>query len=107
MKCAVDYERRSRIAPNHSLTHVLNFALRKVNFFFVKKTFLVIQKAFFGGETKVRSRPTTHVLNFALYKVFFLKKLLRPPQGVFTPKKQTNPRSDSTHINNNKSINKQ
>lgn len=26
----VDYERRRRIAPNHSFTHVLNFALRKV-----------------------------------------------------------------------------
>ena len=30
VKCAVDYERRGKIAPNHSLTHVLNFALRKV-----------------------------------------------------------------------------
>ncbi|TMW68046.1 hypothetical protein Poli38472_007718 [Pythium oligandrum] len=26
----VDYERRSKIAPNHTMTHVLNFALRKV-----------------------------------------------------------------------------
>lgn len=28
--CAVDYERRRDIAPNHSMTHVLNGALRKV-----------------------------------------------------------------------------
>uniref|UniRef100_A0A7S4KZX6 Alanine--tRNA ligase n=1 Tax=Guillardia theta TaxID=55529 RepID=A0A7S4KZX6_GUITH len=28
--CSVDYERRSKIAPNHSFTHILNFALRKV-----------------------------------------------------------------------------
>lgn len=28
--CAVDYENRGRIAPNHTITHVLNFALRKV-----------------------------------------------------------------------------
>jgi alanyl-tRNA synthetase len=27
---AVDYERRSFIAPNHTMTHVLNYALRKV-----------------------------------------------------------------------------
>jgi alanyl-tRNA synthetase len=26
----VDYDRRRKIAPNHSLTHVLNFALKKV-----------------------------------------------------------------------------
>jgi len=28
--CKVDYERRRKIAPNHSMTHVLNFALKKV-----------------------------------------------------------------------------
>lgn len=28
--CEVDYERRGHIAPNHSSTHVLNFALREV-----------------------------------------------------------------------------
>jgi alanyl-tRNA synthetase len=28
--CKVDYERRRKIAPNHSMTHVLNFALRNV-----------------------------------------------------------------------------
>ncbi len=28
--CKVDYERRRKIAPNHSMTHVLNFALRTV-----------------------------------------------------------------------------
>lgn len=28
--CAVDYKTRSKIAPNHTLTHVLNFALREV-----------------------------------------------------------------------------
>ncbi|CAM9939039.1 unnamed protein product, partial [Sphacelaria rigidula] len=28
--CKVDYERRSNVAPNHTMTHVLNFALRKV-----------------------------------------------------------------------------
>ena len=28
--CMVDYERRKKIAPNHTMTHVLNFALRKV-----------------------------------------------------------------------------
>ena len=26
----VDYQRRAKIAPNHSLTHVVNYALRKV-----------------------------------------------------------------------------
>lgn len=30
MVCMVDYERRKKIAPNHTMTHVLNFALRKV-----------------------------------------------------------------------------
>lgn len=28
--CKVDYERRANVAPNHTMTHVLNFALRKV-----------------------------------------------------------------------------
>uniref|UniRef100_A0A7S1TGB8 Alanine--tRNA ligase n=1 Tax=Compsopogon caeruleus TaxID=31354 RepID=A0A7S1TGB8_9RHOD len=28
VRARVDYERRSRIAPNHTMTHVLNFALR-------------------------------------------------------------------------------
>lgn len=28
--CSVDYERRRNIAPNHTMTHALNFALRKV-----------------------------------------------------------------------------
>eukprot|EP00752_Nemacystus_decipiens_P009413 g8416.t1 len=28
--CKVDYERRAHVAPNHTMTHVLNFALRKV-----------------------------------------------------------------------------
>lgn len=28
--CMVDYERRARIAPNHTMTHVLNYALRRV-----------------------------------------------------------------------------
>lgn len=28
--CAVDYERRLLIAPNHTLTHVMNWALRHV-----------------------------------------------------------------------------
>lgn len=27
--CKVDYERRANVAPNHTMTHVLNFALRK------------------------------------------------------------------------------
>lgn len=30
VQCSVDPERRSRIAPNHTMTHVLNFALREV-----------------------------------------------------------------------------
>ncbi|DBA01432.1 TPA: hypothetical protein N0F65_007329 [Lagenidium giganteum] len=30
VECKVDYERRNKIAPNHTMTHVLNFALRKV-----------------------------------------------------------------------------
>lgn len=30
VKSEVDYVRRSKIAPNHTMTHVLNFALRKV-----------------------------------------------------------------------------
>ncbi len=29
-KCAVDYDRRDNIMPNHTMTHVLNYALRKV-----------------------------------------------------------------------------
>jgi alanyl-tRNA synthetase len=28
--CRVDYKRRSEVAPNHSMTHVLNLALRAV-----------------------------------------------------------------------------
>jgi alanyl-tRNA synthetase len=28
--CMVDYVRRAKIAPNHTMTHVLNYALRKV-----------------------------------------------------------------------------
>jgi alanyl-tRNA synthetase len=27
----VDYTRRRKVAPNHTMTHVLNYALRKVN----------------------------------------------------------------------------
>ncbi len=30
VSCAVDYEERGRVAPNHTMTHMLNFALRKV-----------------------------------------------------------------------------
>lgn len=30
VECQVDYKRRAKIAPNHTMTHVLNFALRKV-----------------------------------------------------------------------------
>lgn len=30
VNCHVDYERRTKIAPNHSMTHVLNAALRQV-----------------------------------------------------------------------------
>ena len=30
VSAAVDYERRSRIAPNHTFTHILNYALAKV-----------------------------------------------------------------------------
>lgn len=30
VKCKVDYDRRRLIAPNHSMTHVLNAALRKI-----------------------------------------------------------------------------
>lgn len=33
--CKVDYERRAKVAPNHTMTHVLNFALRKVIFKFI------------------------------------------------------------------------
>lgn len=28
--CRVDYERRKDVAPNHTMTHVLNFALRRL-----------------------------------------------------------------------------
>ncbi|KAF0705803.1 Aste57867_6960 [Aphanomyces stellatus] len=28
--CEVDYQRRNKVAPNHTMTHVLNYALRKV-----------------------------------------------------------------------------
>ena len=30
VKCVVDYERRRKIAPNHTMTHVLNAGLKKV-----------------------------------------------------------------------------
>ena len=30
VRCEVDYDRRRKVAPNHTMTHVLNFALRKV-----------------------------------------------------------------------------
>lgn len=29
-ECAVDWDRRSLIVPNHTMTHILNFALREV-----------------------------------------------------------------------------
>lgn len=29
VRCEVDYERRGKVAPNHTMTHVLNYALRK------------------------------------------------------------------------------
>lgn len=28
--CLVDYERRALVVPNHTMTHVLNYALRQV-----------------------------------------------------------------------------
>lgn len=31
VQCRVDYDRRTDIAPNHTMTHALNYALRKVN----------------------------------------------------------------------------
>lgn len=30
VRCSVDYPRRRRVAPNHTMTHVLNYALREV-----------------------------------------------------------------------------
>lgn len=30
VRCEVDYDQRREVAPNHTMTHVLNFALRKV-----------------------------------------------------------------------------
>lgn len=30
VRCEVDYVRRGKVAPNHTMTHVLNFALREV-----------------------------------------------------------------------------
>jgi alanyl-tRNA synthetase len=30
VRCRVDYERRGKVAPNHTMTHVLNYALRQV-----------------------------------------------------------------------------
>lgn len=30
VEAAVDYKRRRKVAPNHTMTHVLNLALRKV-----------------------------------------------------------------------------
>jgi alanyl-tRNA synthetase len=39
INCSVDYERRALIAPNHTMTHVLNFALRKVRFDFAASSF--------------------------------------------------------------------
>ncbi|KAJ8605847.1 hypothetical protein CTAYLR_000523 [Chrysophaeum taylorii] len=30
VSCRVDYDRRAKIAPNHTMTHVLNFAIREV-----------------------------------------------------------------------------
>jgi len=35
--CKVDYERRANVAPNHTMTHVLNFALRKVGWIFLEQ----------------------------------------------------------------------
>ncbi len=35
--CKVDYERRSNVAPNHTMTHVLNFSLRKVGWIFLQE----------------------------------------------------------------------
>ena len=34
--CKVDYERRANVAPNHTMTHVLNFALRKVGWMLIQ-----------------------------------------------------------------------
>lgn len=33
--CCVDYARRQLVVPNHTMTHVLNFALRQVLMVFV------------------------------------------------------------------------
>lgn len=29
MRCEVDYVRRGKVAPNHTMTHALNYALRQ------------------------------------------------------------------------------
>ena len=54
--CCVDYKRRSPIAANHTMTHVLNYALRKVliDEGAGKATTTVDQKGSLVDETKLR-----------------------------------------------------
>ncbi|CAM9234039.1 unnamed protein product, partial [Hapterophycus canaliculatus] len=47
--CKVDYERRANVAPNHTMTHVLNFALRKVMY-----NGMCDQKGSFVDDEKLR-----------------------------------------------------
>lgn len=58
-QCAVDWERRRRIIPNHTMTHVLNFALRDVLGAHVDQKGSVVQpdKLSFDFSNKVPVTP--------------------------------------------------
>jgi len=69
LHCAVDYDRRARIAPNHTMTHVLNFALREV----------LLDGSLDAGEHKCAQRGS-HVDPERLRFDFAWDAPLTPPQ---------------------------
>lgn len=68
--CKVDYERRANVAPNHTMTHVLNFALRKVTFTLILVLHAICVPCSFVAQITTGMK-ITHVLTL-------LSRMLRP-----------------------------